>query len=129
MLRYIDEAEAARCEVEELLTNRRMQLADMEMVMRCVEDLRGLLSQGSLSERKAFIRSFVKEVRVTGKEVLILYTMNLPPDGATHERSGVLSIVHDGGAEGTRTPDLLRAREALSQLSYSPFTVRRFFNS
>ena len=25
-----------------------------------------------------------------------------------------------GGAEGTRTPDFLRAREALSQLSYSP---------
>ena len=25
-----------------------------------------------------------------------------------------------GGAEETRTPDLLRAKEALSQLSYSP---------
>ena len=32
----------------------------------------------------------------------------------------VLPIVHYGGAEGIRTPDLLRAREALSQLSYSP---------
>ena len=39
-----------------------MQLADAEMVTRYVEDLRGLLSQGSLSEQKAFIRSFVKEV-------------------------------------------------------------------
>jgi hypothetical protein len=28
--------------------------------------------------------------------------------------------VSSGGAEGIRTPDLLRAREALSQLSYSP---------
>ena len=93
----------------------------MEMVTRYVEDLRGLLSQGSLSEQKAFMRSFVKKVRVTGKEVLIIYTIPLPPDGATHERAGVLSIVHDGGAEGIRTPDLLRAREALSQLSYSPF--------
>jgi hypothetical protein len=27
---------------------------------------------------------------------------------------------HKSGAEGIRTPDLLRAREALSQLSYSP---------
>jgi hypothetical protein len=26
----------------------------------------------------------------------------------------------DGGAEGNRTPDLLIANEALSQLSYSP---------
>ncbi len=97
--------------------------------MRYVQDLRGLLSQGSLSEQKAFIRSFVKEVRVTGKEVLIIYTMPLPPNGVIHERSGVLSIVNDGGAEGTRTPDLLRAREALSQLSYSPFTMLPVFYS
>ena len=62
-----NQLQAARCQVEELLTNRRMQLADMEIVMRYVEDLRGLLSQGSLSEQKAFIRSFVKEVGVTGK--------------------------------------------------------------
>ena len=31
-----------------------------------------------------------------------------------------LSEFFSGGAEGIRTPDLLRAREALSQLSYSP---------
>lgn len=92
-----------------------MQLADMEMVTRYVEDLRGLLSQGSLSEQKTFIRSFVKEVRVMGKEVLIIYTIPLPPDGAIHERAGVLSIVHDGGAEGIRTPDLLCAGEILNQ--------------
>ena len=30
-----------------------------------------------------------------------------------------------GGAEGTRTPDFLRAREALSQLSYSPLRSRQ----
>ena len=29
-----------------------------------------------------------------------------------------------GGAKGDRTPDLLRARQALSQLSYSPIVVR-----
>ena len=29
-------------------------------------------------------------------------------------------LAEDGGAEGIRTPDLLRAREALSQLSYGP---------
>ena len=30
----------------------------------------------------------------------------------------------DGGAEGTRTPDFLLAKEALSQLSYSPTLVQ-----
>ena len=32
----------------------------------------------------------------------------------------------NGGDEGNRTPDLLSARQALSQLSYIP-DVRRFF--
>ncbi len=35
-------------------------------------------------------------------------------------RDKLEAIDTPGGAEGTRTPDFLRAREALSQLSYSP---------
>ena len=34
-----------------------------------------ILEEGSLTERKAFIRSFVNEVRVTGNEVLLNYTI------------------------------------------------------
>ena len=30
------------------------------------------------------------------------------------------SVVHNGGDEGDRTPDLLNAIQALSQLSYAP---------
>gem|GEM_PF-3199591 len=40
--------------------------------------------------------------------------------GVTAELSGVPPTAKLGGAEGIRTPDLLRARQALSQLSYSP---------
>jgi hypothetical protein len=40
--------------------------------------------------------------------------------GRKKQSIGVLPIVTPGGAEGTRTPDFLRAKEALSQLSYSP---------
>ena len=36
------------------------------------------------------------------------------------ERVRVLHSAHYGGAEGTRTPDFLLAKEALSRLSYSP---------
>ena len=35
-------------------------------------------------------------------------------------------ILPYGGAEETRTPDFLRAREALSQLSYSPIMVEYY---
>jgi site-specific DNA recombinase len=40
--------------------------------------------------------------------------------GNCRKETAVLPIDIFGGAEGTRTPDLLRAKEALSQLSYSP---------
>ena len=40
-----------------------------------------------------------------------------------------LPIVTPGGAEGTRTPDLLRAKEALSQLSYSPIQQKYYSNN
>ena len=33
-----------------------------------------------------------------------------------------------GGAEEIRTPDFLRAKEALSQLSYSPIVISHYTN-
>ena len=37
--------------------------------------------------------------------------------------STVQSKIEDGGAEGDRTPDLMTASHALSQLSYGPIRV------
>ena len=37
--------------------------------------------------------------------------------------------IHDGGDEGDRTPDLLTASQALSQLSYAPVTRRYYRGS
>ena len=37
--------------------------------------------------------------------------------------------IHDGGDEGDRTPDLLTASQALSQLSYAPVTKRNYRGS
>jgi site-specific DNA recombinase len=74
-----------------------MELADAETVARCVSDLHDLLNESSLAERKTFIRSFVKEVKVTGDEVLLTYTIPMLPKGITEEKLPVLSIVHNGG--------------------------------
>ena len=38
-------------------------------------------------------------------------------------------FIHDGGDEGDRTPDLLTASQALSQLSYAPVTRRYYRGS
>ena len=129
-----DSLQTRRWGLEWQLKERKVELADITTVTAYVEDLRNLLSGSSLAERKSFIKSFVKEVRVTGNKVLLAYTIPLPPKRLPREEISVLSIVHSGGAEGIRTPDLLRAREALSQLSYSPmlqihYTSRRVLST
>ena len=78
-------------------------LADANLVRSYVENLREVLASSPLPEQKAFIRSFVKDVRVTGREVLVSYTMPLPSDRVAHDHDmvGVLDIVHYGGAKWT----------------------------
>ena len=73
------------------------ELADVETVARCVADLSSLLNESSLAERKSFVRSFVKEVKVTGEEVLLTYSIPMLPWGRTEEKLQVLSIVHYAG--------------------------------
>ena len=95
--------QATRLELEQELSDRRVELADAETVAQCVVDLRNTLSESSLAERKSFVRSFVKEVKVTGDEVLLTYTIPMLPGGMTEEKLPVLSIGHYSGPKGTRT--------------------------
>jgi hypothetical protein len=54
----------------------------------------------------------VKEVTVTGDEVLMTYTIPMLPRGMSEEKLPVLSIVHDGGPLGT-VPELLFEKKGL----------------
>jgi len=72
-------------------------IASPEIVKSYVADLRNLLNNSSLAERRAFIRSFVKEVKVSGDEMLLTYTMPLSPRGVSEEKVGVLSNVQYSG--------------------------------
>ncbi len=92
-----EQLQIARWGMEQQLSDRRVELADAEIVAQCVADLRSLLSESSLAEKKSFIRSFIKEVKVTGDEVLLTYTTPMLPRGVTEEKLKVLSIVHYGG--------------------------------
>jgi len=76
---------------------RKVELADLGTVKDDVDDLRQTLDESPLSERRAFIRSFVEDIVVTKKEVQLSYTAPLLPKGLSEERVGVLSIVHYGG--------------------------------
>ncbi len=88
---------SARAEFEQKLSDRRVYLADMETVTHYVQDLRNLLDESPLMERKSFIRSFIKEARVTGAEVSLIYTIPMSPRRIIGEELAVLPIVHYGG--------------------------------
>jgi site-specific DNA recombinase len=118
-----EQLQSRKWELEALLSDRRVELADMETVTRCVDDLRSLLEESPLTERKAFIKSFIKEVKVTGDEVLLTYTMPLPPQGISEEKVGVLGIVPLSGAGGIRTPYLCDANATFSRVNYGPAMI------
>jgi len=55
-----------------------------------------LLEESPMVERKSFIKSFVKEVRVTGTGVLLSYNIPLSAGLPSQETLVVLPIVHCG---------------------------------
>ncbi len=115
-----DELCQARVQVEVETVAQGNEQVDVEVVKSYAEDLRSLLGEASFTESKTFLRSFIERIVIDGKKAVIDYHLPMPPDGKRRQSIGVLPIDTPGGAGGTRTPDLLRAREALSQLSYSP---------
>ncbi len=88
---------ARRSEIEIAMSDKKVELADMKLVKDYVIDLRHTLDEGPLTDRKAFIRSFVKEITVSQQEIRLSYTLPLLPDGLEEESVGVLPIVRYGG--------------------------------
>ena len=120
--------EDAAAEARAILAERRAVLDDVETIASYATEMRDFLAESELTERRAFIESFVKEIVVTPDNALMRYTVPMPedsliPGGATEKvalNGAVLPSVKSGGAGGTRTRCLFNAIEALSQMSYSP---------
>ncbi|MFC1869776.1 hypothetical protein ACFLYE_00725 [Chloroflexota bacterium] len=81
-----DKLQARRMEIESQMSDRKVELADLESITECVDNLRGLLTEGSILERRAFIRGFVKGLKVTGNEAVLNSTMPVIPDNLTMKR-------------------------------------------
>lgn len=104
-----DKLIARKVEIEAQYSEHRYEALDPVEMATYVEDLRSLLEDGEICERKAFIKGFVKEIRVKGDEVTVEYTPPLP-DG---KRETVLAIEGHGGPSWSRTKDLGLIRTAL----------------
>ena len=104
-----EKLETAAAEARAMLSQRREVLDDVETIAAYAQDLSVFLNESELTERRAFIESFVKEIVVQPGNALVRYTIPMPQDSpiggmdaeevALH--APVLSTVKSGGPEVT----------------------------
>ncbi len=120
----------AQRDAETAFSDRRAVMGDIERIASFAEDLGDFLKDGELTERRAFISSFVEEIVVDRGRATIRYTLPLPQDAPTAGMDAddasiprpVLSTVNCGGRWRIRTSDFLLVRQALWA---SELTARR----
>jgi site-specific DNA recombinase len=107
---HLKQLQVTKWEIETRLSLGHMEPLDEQTVQRHVEDMRDLLTNSPLTERRSFVKSFVKEVKVTGNDVLLTYTMPMSPNRVLQEGVTVLDTVQYGGRLWIRTrdPSLIR---------------------
>ena len=124
----VDELNYTKVQLEVDMATQGITSVDLQTVKEYAEDLKNLLVEIEHSHVKSFLRSFVKRIKIQDDQVTIYYKLPLPSSGRKTSKE-VLPIDTFGGAEGTRTPDFLLAKEALSQLSYSPAKPYNYSNT
>ena len=109
-------------EARAILSQRRANLDDVETIAAYAQDMSEFLKESELTERRAFIETFVKEIVVMPGDALLRYTIPMPDDSRIPGRNAeempldgsVLSTVKIGG------PDLTKSRtEADSDIAPS----------
>ena len=106
-----EKLEASAAEARSMLSERREVLDDVETIAAYAQDMSVFLNESELTERRAFIESFVKEIVVQPGNALVRYTIPMPQDSpiggmdaeevALH--APVLSTVKSGGPDWTKS--------------------------
>ena len=72
-------------------------------VQAYASDLRNILEESDFTDRKAFLRSFIKKIVVEGERAVVTYKLPQRVPGVSNEIEEVLPIDNVGGAKGIRT--------------------------
>ena len=104
-----EKLEASAQEARAILSQRREVLDDVETITAYAQDMSVFLNESELTERRAFIESFVKEIVVQPDNALLRYSIPMPEDSPIGERDAeevalhapVLSTVKSGGPRHT----------------------------
>ena len=78
--------EATAQEARAILSQRREVLDDVETITAYAQDMSVFLNESELTERRAFIESFVKEIVVMPGNALLRYSIPMPEDSPIGER-------------------------------------------
>ena len=116
-----EKLEVAAEEARRLLSDRRQFLDSADTIATFAEDMSEFLKTSELTQTRAFVHSFVKEIEVKPGTAAIVYSIPTPEDSpiggadaAEIALTGrVRSSVRDGGRYRTRTCDPLRVKQVL----------------
>ena len=115
-----EELEKNRVKMETEIATKGIEQMDVALVQKRARDLRQLLIESNLTERKAFLRSFVRRIETDGKSVTVRYKLPLVAGPSGWDDVSVLPIDNLGGAGGIRTPYLRDANATFSRVNYGP---------
>ena len=117
------EAERSRLTNTVAAVQQRQNLvkADFEIALQLATELDYLYDKGNFDERRLLCETVLKRLYV--EEGTVKKVELNSPFALIASRAKSSESVINGGAEETRTPDFLLAKEALSRLSYSPVAV------
>ena len=116
-----EKLEIAAGEARALLSDRRQFLDSADTIATFAAEMGEFLKTSELTETKAFVRSFVKEIVVKPGRAAIVYSIPTPDDSPAGGadaveialNGGVMNSVRHGGPGWTRTNDLGLIRTAL----------------
>ena len=103
--------EDSAAEARAILAERRSVLDDVNTIAAYAQEMRDFLVESELTERRAFIESFVKEIVVTPDDALMRYTVPMPDDSLIPGRAtekvalngAVLPSVKSGWPDWTKS--------------------------
>ena len=106
-----EKLEIAADEARAILAVRMQGFGDAETIAAYVREMSDFLMESELTETRAFIRSFVKEIGVVPGKAVIRYTIPMPKDSPISGRDAqeialaapVLSTVTHGGPDWTKS--------------------------
>jgi hypothetical protein len=92
----MDGLEEKRSDLVESIREAKVDLLEASVVRAYIDDLKALLSKGSIVEQKSFLRSFVRRIEVNPPQVTVNYTLPLKMQKVEPLDREVLPFAYDG---------------------------------